>query len=254
MQTKPKTFNSLPHLLLIFVFTNLCIMCDNPSPFGDLEFIVINNDGRVEDAEVSLFLDEESFNLEDSIFRGPSLTDNEGKILFFNLTDSVYFVNIVQGEQNNWESITRVTVRQTDNGFNNEFIIPISQSASSILAQAQGRTWQWTQVFFEGVDVTDQVTCLTDNLLTFFKGGKLVEDDGSTTCDGSPSEVLEGTWQFSEGQTQLILNLPDDENPNELDIISLRPDVLQVSQNGFIDNGNGEQIFANLTVTYVTVE
>ncbi len=243
--TKQQLYWVLNGLSLLF----LCLSaCDTPTPYGDLELLVLDDDGQlIENARVSLFLTREDYELEQNAINEADSTDEDGSLQFFNLLNTTYFVNVVRGNLNNWEGNVEIQLRQTENGFNNSEIIVIKNSKSGILANVEGKSWEIEQILVGNIDVTNDpdFICSVDDQLTFFKNSVLLEDEGLEKCDDTAPQTVEGTWRINEAETAIIIERTDSEgsdeaNTIELSIISISEDALRLVV--FI-----QQTFADIT-------
>ncbi|GAB4405634.1 MAG: hypothetical protein OHK0053_31590 [Microscillaceae bacterium] len=214
--------------------------CDVPAPYGDLRILVIDDrDDELANAEVTLYLSEADYNIEQNPYRGPSLTDSEGNVAFLNLEDTVYYVNVVKGNLNNWESAqVRRKIIITENGFSNRQIYALSDNRSGRLSSPAGKGWRIQQVFFEGEDISDTYTaCLRDNVFRFFKGGSYQEEEETLAC--TPGQlVIPGRWQFSSDGTQLTLTSAF--STQVWTIITLTTSQLRISYNTTYESVFGE--------------
>ncbi len=228
MQQNPiKKYSSNIYLSFILLWLGACAQ---PQPYGDLRVRVTASDTPLSNAEVTIYKSNEDFNTEQNPYRGPELTDEQGAVSFFGLEDTVYYINVAKEALNNWESSQiRRSIIITENGFNNAQSYDIRITGSSLLAAPQGKTWQLEAVVLNGTDITAEYPeCEKDNVLTFFKGGAHLKDEGQLTCQAGTPQSTAGTWQFENLSSRLIIALENGEVVN-WDIFSLTSSALQVA-------------------------
>ncbi len=209
----------------------LCLWaCSQPLPYGDLRIRVTASDTPLSGAEVTIYKTREDFNKEQNPYRGPELTDGQGSVSFFGLEDTVYYVNVAKETLNNWESSQiRRSIIITENGFNNAQSYDIRITASSLLAAPQGKVWQLDAVVLNGTDITAQYPeCEKDDVLTFFKGGAYLKDEGQEICQSGTPQSSTGTWRFQNLNAKLLI---ESESGLVMDwnILSLTSNTLQVA-------------------------
>ncbi|MDX2301735.1 MAG: hypothetical protein NW226_02995 [Microscillaceae bacterium] len=175
--------------------------CDMPTAYGDLSVTVLDDRGNeLDSAEVTIYLTEDDYNRETNPFLGPFLTDEDGKLKVFNLVDSVYYLDVVKGNLNNWENIVRIDLVKTENGFNNAKIFILSDSRTGVLAAPEGKAWK-----ISFIDPAANVpACLQDNRFIFYKGGAFVQEEGNSLCDPEDPQILiSSEWTFNSEETEL---------------------------------------------------
>ena len=178
--------------------------CDTPTPYGDLIITILDDRGNlIENAEVTLYLSLEDYQQEINPFRETLLTDAEGSISIFNLTDSAYYINVEKEILNNWENAVDVQLIKTENGFNNARTFIISNTKTGILSNANGKAWEInTLTSLPNINIP---ACLLDNHFVFFKNQKYQQIEGSAMCNASdPDLVSQADWQFSLDGTDLM--------------------------------------------------
>jgi hypothetical protein len=117
---------------------------------------------------------------------------------------------------------------------------PVAKSKTDLLTQAA-----WKQTNSEsgtgGVYTSDWSTyepCEKDNLTTFKKDKTYQTTEGATKCDPTDPDVLDsGNWEFSAGETQLIVN-------------SLAGTIVTLDENNFVftvDFGGGDMYRASFS-------
>ena len=194
------------------IFFLICITsfwaCDTPEAYGDLIISVLDDRGNVDDsAEVTLFLTREDYNQENNIFLGPSLTDANGELKFFNLTDSVYYINVSNGVFNNWENAVKIDLIKSENGFNNHKTVIISNSKAGVLSSPQGKTWS---ILSLNTDV-NVPACLLDNQFVFLKGGGFQQLEGVSRCQQTaPDTLIAGNWRINRTGTEILMDFANE--------------------------------------------
>ena len=233
---------------LIFVFTIMA--CENPEPYGDMTISVTSfpDDNFVEGVQVTLYSTLEDFNTETNSLRETQLTDKDGKVKFFNLRRNTYYINLVKGSLNNWESSKiKRDIIITDNGFVNEFSYTIGMTRAGILSSPKGKIWKITRVLKDGEDITDTFeACKLDDQYVFFKGGKYILDQGIAKCNASHPQQSIGTWAFSEDDTKIQLSVNN--SNHELNLESIGVDQFIVLSKTLINEDS-----ANLMITFELV-
>ncbi len=227
--------------------------CTTPEPFGDIQVKVLDNFGfPVSNAKVTLYANLNDFNTETNAIRNPQNTDQNGITNFFDLrnqlSDSCY-VDIISpdGIRNNWEGKSKIPFIKTENGFRNLGEFVVFDSRTGVVANAQGKGWQWSRVKNNSVDITNTIqSCEMDNIYYFFKGGKYIKDEGSTKCQTSNPQTNTGIWSFNDSNTGFNINLNN--NINEWIFIAFSNNSFQVSQNIVLNS-----IVTNVEITYTKV-
>lgn len=195
-------------LFIFLIFISLLAACDDPAPYGDLEVRVFDDNGKIiESGEASLYLTQTDYFQETNAFKSVEFDNELGEINFFNLPDSVYYINVISESLDNWETQVRLGLTITQNGFRNEIVSVIKNSKSGILSRPQGRDWQITQISFLGSDITKQFeACFLDNIYTFYKSGNYINLEGLSKCEANAPDTLGNTsWSFNEDQTLIQL-------------------------------------------------
>ncbi|WP_026999235.1 carboxypeptidase-like regulatory domain-containing protein [Eisenibacter elegans] len=159
-------------------------------------------------ANVTIYANEEHWATEQNPLQETALTDNSGKVSFFQLPSGTYFVDIQRDSLNNWENKREVEIIATIYGFRNEEIFVLNNSRMGSLSAASGRNWQLTDIQLAGESIKTQpgFECLRDSGLRFFKNGRYEVISGAITCpeDDNPAN-RQGLWRFNDQQTLLIL-------------------------------------------------
>lgn len=77
-------------------------------------------------------------------------------------------------------------------------------------------------------------SCQKDNIYTFNANGTKLEDEGATKCNPDDPQTVNGTWEFAENETKVILD-KNTENEMTLTIISLSESQALFSTPDFMD-------------------
>ncbi len=91
-----------------------------------------------------------------------------------------------------------------------------------------GKIWRITSIELEGLGTIDPFSCLEDNNITYFRGGRYEINEGTTKCDIDDPPGLLGSWDLDERQSTLTIFLPD--STVTWDVVQLRDNVHRISR------------------------
>lgn len=97
-----KTIHFFGVLCTIVVLSSFTMTTNQVMPTS-LRITVLNKLGNaVENAKVTLYVNEEDYEKEQNAVGGPSFTDEKGRVTFKTLDAIQYYVQVVKGEESNY--------------------------------------------------------------------------------------------------------------------------------------------------------
>ncbi|MCU0450642.1 MAG: hypothetical protein MUC97_12510 [Bernardetiaceae bacterium] len=198
--TRPGRF--LARLLVLAIGLGAC---GEGQPTAVLEMYVLNSFGNeMRNASISLYNNEDAWRNGTGTVKEPSVTDSTGVVRFAGLASGRYFFDAIKGDTNNWELRTSTEVQSIGSFYVNRVFVVITPNRTGLLAATGGRRWRIGRVLQGTQDVTNFVAgCEVNDVLIFYKGNQLVEDEGATRCSPNDPQQVNAHWQFSAAGTEI---------------------------------------------------
>jgi hypothetical protein len=104
---------------------------------------------------------------------------------------------------------------------------PTPPSKEELLAGTTSKDWKFTKFVANNQDMTSDMACMTDNVVTYKKDGAYTEDEGATKCDPSSAQTSTGSWSFNTDKTKLTVR--DGMSSTTYSVVSISASELKLS-------------------------
>lgn len=204
----PPNFQHNCHLIILFFGLLFFIGCQEIEPTVVLEVNVIDKLSELRDSvTVSIYTTEEDWANEVNPLQNSQLTNKNGRVRFFGLAAGDYFIDTkLNDSSSNLEGKTRLSI-DIEGSFSLEpTTLIVDKNLSEMLSEAQGKKWQMTRAELFEIDYTDDLSCLLDDELIFYKGnrsGKFERRVGIDVCSGESNSS--GTWRLNDSGTEMTV-------------------------------------------------